>query len=450
MLSRCLYRVWSCRALGRWWNGCWACLVAPYFGLSISAYVRRVAIFARSGKLARAVLEGSLGFLMLTGLLLSFRGSCKLFVLERSDAYADKLRQNQRERGTAVQNGVHLCFFLVWTCCTIVHLLQEASILMAVLFVLGETQVILPENLGSSGSAQAVLVLAIVAVGLPFAWFYMWFRLQLGMAPWPLVGLLELAAAEVRQLEAQIEDLLKMPISARRVRELSVNYLQLHGRLRALSALAGTAPALILAGAVMQSLGLLMFEVLEDDDRFAQANIMVTGLFLSLISPTLVAFVRMAWVAHRCDGLGAVGLRLLSQTTVEGRSDLHDDADCTDLLLRFMYTVQAVPTGWFIGPTRAGPSFVLRAFLSVLVSALKQSWAFFFPDDWAEGDPRLGTILFAIGMVLLSASCSAITCLKAEVQLQGSPTLDDVELPISQIQLESSLHPAGSSQREAL
>lgn len=286
MLSRCLYCVWSCRALGRWWNGCWACLVAPYFGLSISVYVRRVAIFARSGKLARAVLEGSLGFLMLTGLLLSFRGSCKLFVLERSDAYADKLRQNQRERGTAVQNGVHLCFFLVWTCCTIVHLLQEVSILMAVLFVLGETQVILPENLGSSGSAQAVLVLAIVAVGLPFAWFYMWFRLQLGMAPWPLVGLLELAAAEVRQLEAQIEDLLKMPISARRVRELSVNYLQLHGRLRALSALAGTAPALILAGAVMQSLGLLMFEVLEDDDRFAQANIMVTGLFLTYLPHT--------------------------------------------------------------------------------------------------------------------------------------------------------------------
>eukprot|EP00439_Symbiodinium_sp_Y106_P086388 s383_g32.t3 len=179
------------------------------------------------------------------------------------------------------------------------HSLQEACILMAVVFVLGETQVIFPENLESSGSAQAVLVLAIAAVGLPFAWFYMWFRLQLGMAPWPLLGLLELAAAEVRQLEAQIEDLLKMPISARRVRELSINYLQLHGRLRALSALAGAAPALILAGVVMQSIGLLMFEVLEDDDRSAQASIMVTGLFLTLISPTLVAFVRMAWVAHR-------------------------------------------------------------------------------------------------------------------------------------------------------
>ena len=390
-LGRCLYRVWSCRALSRWWSGCWACLVAPYFGLSISVYVRRVAIFARSGKLARAMLEGSLGFLMLTGLLLSLHGSCKLFVLERSDAYAEKLRQNQRERGTAVQNGVHLCFVLVWTCCAIVHLLQEACILMAVVFVLGETQVIFPENLESSGSAQAVLVLAIAAVGLPFAWLYMWFRLQLGMAPWPLLGLLELAAAEVRQLEAQIEDLLKMPISARRVRELSINYLQLHGRLRALSALAGAAPALILAGVVMQSIGLLMFEVLEHDDRSAQASIMVTGLFLTLISPTLVAFVRMAWVAHRCDRLGAVGLQLLSQTTVEGRSELHDDADCTDLLLRFMYTVQAVPTGWFIGPTRAGPSFVLRAFLSAVVSVLKKSWTFFFPmtgqtviPSWAQ------------------------------------------------------------------
>ena len=128
---------------------------------------------------------------------------------------------------------------------------------------------------------------------------------------------------------------------------------------------------------------------------------------------------------------------------------MHDDADCTDLLLRFMYTVQAVPTGWFIGPTRAGPSFVLRAFLSAVVSVLKKSWTF-FPDDWADGDPKLGTIVFGIGMVLLSASCSAITCLKAEVQLQGSPTLDDVELPISQRQLESSLHPAGTSQRQTL
>ena len=210
--------------------------------------------------------------------------------------------------------------------------------------------------------------------------------------------------------------------------------MQLHGRLRTLSALASGAPAMLLAGQVIQSVGTLLQESVNAPwGGHPSAGAAAELMFLAIISPPLLAFIRMAMLGRRCDQLGTVGTQLLSQTDAEGRNELHDDAECTDLLLRFMHTVQAVPTGWFIGPTRAGPAFILKACLSVLLSVLKTSWSFFFPHDWAQGQLRIGTILFATGFVVLIAAGSVWICLKGGVQIHGSPTLETA----SQTQLAS-------------
>ena len=290
-------------------------------------------------------------------------------------------------------------------------------------------------DLGALGASAGV---AIVLACLPLIWLNFWLQLQVGLAPWPLLALLEIGARDVRQFEDFMESMAASPLSASKVRELSTKYMQLHGRLRSLSSVAGNGPGLLLAGGVIQSIGILLLEFLLDPiENRPNAGLVTTGVFLGIMSPTLVAFITMAWLGRRCDQLGSAGIRLLSN--LEGAGGANEVADCTDLLLRYTYTVQAVPTGWFIGRTRAGPSFVLRACLSAIVSVLKKSWSFCFPDDWDEGKPKLGTALFAAALVIFSGTASVMACLRSEVEEHGSQAVEAVELPTSHVNLRSQL-----------
>ena len=400
-------------------------MAVPYFGFAIGWLTRRITITARAQP-ARAILESSLLFVLISGALTSFRGCCKLFQTEKSDEYQKRLRRNGLESSSAVTNRVHVGFTLVWVCCMTSHVVALSLLCTAAVTMLTEMEL--------------MNEVAVACACLSFFWLYYWFQIQLGMAPWSLLALLEIAMEDIRQLEEEIEGICRSPISASRVRELTTNYMRLHGRLRALSAVPGNAPALLLSGTAMQSIGLLLKESLDEPlERHPHTGSTVNSAFLAIISPSLVAFVRMALIGLRCDRLGKVAARILSQTNQDGRSELHEDADCTELLLRFAYTVQAVPTGWFIGSARAGPSLVLRACISVLLAVMKKSFSICFPDDWAEGAPKPGTILFVIGLVLLSAGGTILACLQAEVETRGSPSLEVVELPVSQTQPGSEL-----------
>ena len=127
MVSRCLHCLWSFRPLGQWWHCCRLYMPVPFLGTVLVFFTRRVVYYAREHP-ARSVLDSSVGFMLMAGSLLQYIGSCKLWSLETSERYQEKLQQNQLEKDTAVRSRVHLSAVLIWVCLETLHLLNTSAV----------------------------------------------------------------------------------------------------------------------------------------------------------------------------------------------------------------------------------------------------------------------------------------------------------------------------------